>query len=448
MSFTKVPKYEDDDIQRSLKWFLSFISEQQWKLRKENIKKATEYRAQSTYRNNSLTEMIPISVDDDRIGWYLYLVESLLTDITSYEPIQGARVVPIFKRLGVDFDILTSIHGIEKKIQRLLRQEKSQADSILFEILTALAWAKNGWNVKFIPVNPQLKTPDILAEKGKEQWYIECKRLSKSSTYSVKERDKWLSMLTLIKDDLVKYNFILDVTFHVELHTIKDDYLKDILSGKLQFITMPTVVISNEVCDIHISNVNLKEINNHLEKNYVRNASTQLNYLIGGKKADSTGFSCGIVGDFVTIGGGYYVDRIRSAFGVHWKCDASESINNKARDIWKQLKEAISQFPTTEKSAIHIGIETLDGATVEKERFAKINKRVSMLETGEKNVEWIYCHFFQSYAPPDQTWVIDETIRWFGKENKINPLSLGNFLIIPWGESDDEDNVHWLKPQP
>ena len=102
---------------------------------------------------------------------------------------QGARVIPMFKRMGADFEHLQEIKGLEDKVKHLIKKGRSQADAILFELLTALCWSKNGWEVSFIPENPPLKTPDLLAVRDEERYYIECKRLRKSSDFSEHERE-------------------------------------------------------------------------------------------------------------------------------------------------------------------------------------------------------------------------------------------------------------------
>ncbi len=451
---TSIPIYEDDDIARALNWFLSFMSAKHWETRRASIEKSVKIEIGRTEpKDASLSDMKPLSVRDDRIGWYLYLVDCLLNDMPSYELIQGARVVPLFKRIGMDLDFLKSVEGIELKVKRLLKQEKSQADAILFEMLTALMWVKNGWNVSFIPTTSG-KSPDLLAKKCGEEFYIECKRLAQSSTYAIHERDKWLKMLTFIKDDLMPRNLLLDVIFHVELHTLDDTFLREQLSGKLPLIVKPGCIISNETWTVNVSFVDIDAINRHLDRYFVKYASTQLRYLIGGERAEEIGFSSGMKAKYFPIGEGsgnnLYISGIAKAFGVYWQCDAPISIDTKARDIWCQLRDAIEQFPEQKNAVVHIGLETLDGIKVAKERLSKIEKTVSFWDSGNKNVDWVYCHFFQSYTPIKEVWVFDETVRWFAKDmwNVINdPLEQGCFLIIPWDVPDD-DNVHWNKPQP
>ena len=100
--------------------------------------------------SDSLAKGTLLVVKDDQIGWYIYLVEMFLKEPHKFESIQGSRVVPIFKRLGVDFDLLMTIGGLEAKVRSLVKKRRSEADAILFEILAALTWVRNGWSTEFL----------------------------------------------------------------------------------------------------------------------------------------------------------------------------------------------------------------------------------------------------------------------------------------------------------
>jgi hypothetical protein len=450
--YTQVPIYADADIERAFKWFLSFIPKNHWELRRRAIKETVQIEfKKSNWFETSLSEMKPISVKSDRIGWYLYLIETLLYNLENYEPVQGARVAPIFKRFGQDIEILKTIGGIERKIKRLLKTEKSQADSTFFEILTALLWAKNGWAVSFIPENSNKKTADLSAIKNGEEKIIECKRLSTSSDYSMRERDKWLSLISPIRGNLIYRNLVLNVKFHVELHLLDNQFLYDQLINKIPLITQPGKIISDDLLEVDVDFADIKSINSHLQRQYVKYFSPQLGELIMGKKINSESFTGGIIGEFVTIGeqkqNNLFVSSVTNVFAAQWDCDAAVAIDTKARNISRQLNDAIQQFPNGMNAVIHTCLETLDGQEVERRRFEKIMDTISFFRTGEKKVQWIFCHFLQSYAPPDQTWVIDETVSRFSTVSEVKECPLKTIhLIVP--EEEITDDVHWEKEHP
>jgi hypothetical protein len=65
--------------------------------------------------------------------------------------------------------------------------------------------------------------------------------LSTNSAYSVRERSLWLRMWDRFKGCLIDgpYPFILDITFHVELETLPEDYLLTELRGRLEIGLSP-----------------------------------------------------------------------------------------------------------------------------------------------------------------------------------------------------------------
>jgi hypothetical protein len=196
------------ELQLILDWFLSFIKPTEWLERKREIEKYLDitHRPKKSYQNIINHESISFPQHNKglKISWYLYLIETLLIEPTKYEPHQGARIIPIFERLGTDFELLQQIGGIDKKIKELLFSKENMPDQVLFEILVALLWKRNGWeNVSFIPEAPPEKRPDIRAASENNEWIIECKRLNGSSKYSEKEQKEWLRMWRCLRDYLI-----------------------------------------------------------------------------------------------------------------------------------------------------------------------------------------------------------------------------------------------------
>lgn len=449
-----VPYFNGDvDLQKIFDWFMTFIHPAEWSKRKKAIEMKIAWQFENPMtRGKSMSEMVVFSNNDDTIGWYLYLVEKLLTDPSQYEVVQGARVIPVFKRMGADFEYLIKVKGLEEKVKHLVKKGRSEADAIMFEMLVGLAWRRNGWNVSFIPETTESKTPDLLAERSGELFYVECKRLKKSSDYSQREREKWLKMFTYINSDLLRHSAILDINFHIPLEELPDDFLEKKLTIKIDLATQPMVLISNDTWDVSIDFVNYAKVNEHLSKLVVKYPSPQFCYLIAGKKVNANGFTYGAEATFQKrgngTGNGQYVDRLSKAYGVNWKCDAEEAISAKARDIRKQLIDACKQFPDNENAVVHVGLETLDGGEVEDARLYKIFNTVNFFDRKEKGLEFIYCHLFQSYAPPTETWVFDETVSSFIEDGKEENAPLENpFLVLP-ANIESTSGVHWHKPIP
>lgn len=446
------PKYNDDDVINAWKWIRSFISDKDWERRKLNIENQIflEFKKSKPF-SESLTDGTLVVIKDDVIGWYLYLIYTLIYEPHKYEYFQGARVIPIFKRFGINLNQLKNIKGIKKRINSLLKKRPSEADAILFEMLTALLWCCNGYEVSFLEEKNESKTPDIIAVKEGKSWFIECKRQSKTSDYTYKETYKRQKMVSYISKSLIKKNILLDIVFHVELESLPDTFLWDILNQKIQNPIIGKIV-SNDQVDIWLDFVNITEIKKHFKKYVVKNNSPMLNRLIGGKPIDNRAFTCGVFANFFRVGDGevnnLYINDIDLAFGIYCSCDAKEALWSKARDIKNQVYKAIQQFDSDGTAVIHIGIETFDGPDVEKARFEKIKETIEKIDITKTNLRWIFCNFFQAYSPPDQDWVFDETVSIMTPYvNKYPPIDKQMMIV-----SDDSDNIdfdsHWNRPLP
>lgn len=446
-----VPKFEDRDVINAWKWFTSFMSEQDWKNRKARI----EERVSVTFKELSPALSVPseekvLVVKEDMIGWYLYLVDMAINEPHKYEYFQGARVIPIFKRLGVDLELLKDIEGIERKVKDLLRKRPSEADAVLFEILTALLWARNGYKVAFLPEDTCKKTPDLVAQKDEKTWNIECKRQSKTADYTYRETAKRKKMISYLTDILIARNILLEIAFHVELELLPDTFLRDLLGPHLKTAKAGKIV-SNKQVDVNLTFVDIVAINLHLDKFFVKHHSPQMNTLIYNKPIDNMAFTSSIYGQLFRVGDGdvnnIYINEISHAFGVYWTCDSKDAVAAKARDIKKQLYAAMQQFNSEDTAVIHIGMETFDGPEVEKERYEKIQETLEQIDPDNTNLKWIFCTFFQAYSPPDQLFVFDETVKSISRFVEKVPLDK-RLMIVPEGADTATNIAHWDRPLP
>lgn len=448
-----IPPFDDKDVITAWEWFMTFISKNDWQKRKDEIEKKINIEFKNTKPfSDPLTEGTLLVDKVDVIGWYLYLIDVLINEPHKFEYFQGARIIPIFKRFGINLDLLKGIDGIEKKMRELLKKRRSEADALLFEMLTCLLWARNGYKVAFLEEQQTSKTPDLIAQKGDKIWHIECKRQSKTSDYGYRETAKRQKMISYISNILIEKNILLDIVFHVELESLPDNYLYNILKNKL-FSASPGKIISNEEIDIDLTFINIARIKKHLQTYYVKDNSPMLNYLITQKPLENKAFTSAINANFFRIGEGetnnVYINNIENAFGVFWECDAPEAILAKARDIKNQIYSAMQQFNSGVPSIIHIGMETFDGPKVEMKRFEKIQNTIEKIDPEKTDLKWIFCHFFQSYSPPDSNWYFDETVKTISSQNiRILPPIPIKKMIVP-EESDSIDGIsHWERPQP
>lgn len=132
--------------------------------------------------------------------------------------------------------------------------------------------------MEFIPERPPRGSPDILARSAREEWFVECKRLQKRSAYSERERKKWLAMWSSFARLLTRHNLslVFEITFHVELASLPDDYLVAQLAGKLPLLSVPCHIASNETWDVTARPVDYRRARAHLRRYYVRDPSDRM----------------------------------------------------------------------------------------------------------------------------------------------------------------------------
>jgi hypothetical protein len=278
--------------------------------------------------------------------------------------------------------------------------------------------------------------------------------MSTHSGYSLKERDKWLRMWNRLKDALVEVGLpvILDITFHVELESLDDHFVRDQLAGKLRLVACPCELISNETWTVRVRFVDFDRIQKHMSKYYVKSESRQIQELVGGEWRRDRGFTMVMNGRRQPMGegGGFdmYVESIDWVAGAYWHCDAESAYEKKARDIRRHLAEATEQLPANSRGVVHIGIETYDGALVEAERFEKILGTAATFNSNGKDLRWVYCHLYEAYAPPDKPWYFDETVYPFGHYRLPNPEPISLRSSVVPNEERLSGEVHWLREAP
>jgi len=438
-----------ESVRRGFEWLLSFANSFDWTERRRRIEAQLLATTRPLARLPTSDDFRSVSVVDDRIGWYLYLAETWLDRPDSYEPIQGARVLPIFERLGRHIELLDRIGGVREKCLDLLGPQRGGPDGGLFEILTALMYARDGWrSVELIPPSRTGRSPDIRVQSGAAEWFVECKRLVGRSDYSTSERKRWLRLWDPLAKKLLEQRLplVFEICFHVELVSLPDDFVVNALADKLPLVVPPCTVFENHEWTVRVRPVDMDGIQERLKNSFVKNPSDQLQELIIGCRVRQGGCTTVFLAKGGTVGPptgtNRFIESIGFAAGAVWDCDAQRSIEIRARDIRSQLANALEQLPARAPSVVHVGLETLDGWAVEKERFERICRTVLSFDARGRSLHWIYCHLFQPYSPPEADWVLDETVYFFRRGEYEGPAPLKRHsLIVP--DENARPGVHW-----
>ena len=145
-----------------------------------------------------------------------------------------------------------------------------------------------------------------------------------------------------------RISLVFEMTFHVELESLPDDYLMTQLAGSCGFF-LPLPPSFERDLGRHRKPVDYGRASAHLNKYRVRVASDQLQELLAGYRDPHRGFTYAIEGGVVRVGDAVghnlFLDTLSFAACSFWSCDAPRAITRKARDFRRQLVGAVKQLP-------------------------------------------------------------------------------------------------------
>jgi hypothetical protein len=394
-----------------MEWLRSFIPKVEWEERRlAHVRKL--YGLAPYDRQDGLPESFV--ADEDVGGWYLMLAEAFVDHIAEYEPAQGSRIIPLFKVLGRDFDLLMTIEGVEERARRIVGQDRRQPDGVLFELLVALAYRRDAYSrVRFLSERSTGKTPDFQAESATHSWAIECKKLGRAQ-YSKDERDffwrLWRPVMPVWEKNGL--SVFLDLDFHRELATVPADYLVSLLNGL--FKNGSVVAVDDEWCRGQVTWLDAARLRSFLESQVVLNPSQRLYQLLTGSY-DPHGTYASVVDIEPYPGNPRFIDKFNRGCVAKWRSSSPAAVKAKARHFLRQLAEANSQLQGYGPGIVHIGFEAMEGPHIELVRHQRLLKMATGFDAAATDLQWLYIHHFVHESPPDEAWAVNETVEWFSK---------------------------------
>jgi hypothetical protein len=429
---------DNPDLRRGVDWLKSFMTESDWKRRREAA--ADRLYAAALQKNDDPKGRF--FAETDTLGWYLFLADAFLDHVRNYEPIFGSRVVPIIISIGRNLDLLKSTEGVAARASRLVNDERRQPNGGLFEMLVAAAYRRAGGNVAFRPEHRgKARTYDMDVAIGGRSFAVECKRME-TGEYGERERMRMRELwgpTSAGLEELGRSAFC-DAHFIVPIDDVPATYLTDKTHNWLAS-ELPSLCWRDRFGFGVIGEPDLKPLQTVLMTDNVLAASNRILDLITGEYVRHANY-------IQTMRCKYadnprYVKECNQVILLRWESAAPVAINAKARDITKRLSDANDQLPTDRPGIVHIGFEAVEGDVVEEARYRKILASTRCFNPGDRPLEYIYCHYFVPESPPDQAWAYDETtqccaIRPDGQPPPLN----GVFLVIP-ESSEARHGTHW-----
>lgn len=430
----------------ALNAFLSRLTPEQWQLRRAAVLDSLNSRLDG----HNLAQAHSIRVREDEMGWYIFLCEQAIEDPFCTDESQSQRILPFFAGLGFRWQHAHSITGIERKLDEMLHDYRKQPDGHFFELLVALSYAQSGFQVELIKEVRGTKTADMRVSKGNEEYFVECKRMARTSDYSETERNEFLRLWENGRDELVKNGqwIWFKGTFHVEPATLPDNFLRDIWVSALPMGLGEQTLLDNEQAIIKGRLIDQAGVHQHMRKFKVKANSASLTRLIGGDWAPEDASTTMIqVVERSQVSGceapslGIYVENVGFACGFTRAFDSEISIERKARDIRKLLSEAIVQVPVDRPSIIHLAAETMEGQEVERRRNEKLLASMPSFNFNGAQVQLVRFHRLQAHQRAEIAFELDETVDDLFQVDGHRP-EVPRMMVAPQGTAMKR-GAHW-----
>ena len=297
----------------------------------------------------------------DLLFFYLLLFHCVLTNnFVLYNIQEGARIVPVIFNLSRKVFRIHEILNSDEKINDLCKDGSPEVDSIIFEMLVALQYLENGFDVEFIKKG-LLKTPDIKITKKNLTKYVECKKLQRTNDYSYVEIDNWYKISDAISRILkpFKTKYDLHFTFYCELASINPKRVIGKLHRKLSRLisNSKSFSVANNK-DFKIKATKIPESKFNIDLDPLRNISgPSFIYYLTEKYNPNYGYkvlcSAKVIGNFA--------DNIEWASILSWESKSIIAIEKKSKHVKRHLSEAMKQLEPMNYGIIHILIEECNG---------------------------------------------------------------------------------------
>jgi len=243
----------------------------------------------------------------------------------------SSRTIAAHQRVGFAHRVV----GIERKPDELLKEHRKQPDGLFFEVLVALAYAEEGWDVTFIEEG-QDKTPDMRIVRGDQEFFVECKRMVRTTDNSEKERNQFLRLWDAGRHVLLeKRQWVwFKGTFHVDPAELPDNFLLDLWLSSLPIGLGERVPMDNEQATIKARLIDQAGVRRHMREFRGKANSPMLTQVIGGDWAPEDAsvtllpmIKRGHVNGCEVSELGMYVEEVAFACGFRRNFDSKISIH-------------------------------------------------------------------------------------------------------------------------
>lgn len=255
--------------------------------------------------------------------------------------------------------------------------------------------------------------------------YVECKRMSRVSDYTIAERKHIRTMWHQLSQGLKTENLqlCLEIVFHRDVLQFDPEFLMNLLAPKAPLIVFPCTMIDDENLTIRARPTDMTKLRQLLRTDEIRVPGSKFEMLVMGDHDPNSMFF--FDGDFQVSKRHFsLVTSVRSLRAARIRCDSDAGRSAKARLVLQQMAGAAKQIPQGSTGIVHIGIEAIEGEQVERQRFKGILEVVQGF-VPRRTIDWVYTHMFVWHQSTLVNWVMDETVDYRPKSKPAMPEPLG-----------------------
>lgn len=282
---------------------------------------------------------------------YLLAAKDHLAKEPFLDTYTAARAITPIYSLGLSIEVLREIKGAESKLRDLYRKPDAATDSIIFELLVAVAFARMGHEVAFIDETPGKKTPDLRLYGNPMPTVIECKRRQPLNDY-----EKWefavirevFAQLCANRKELGLFGK-LTIDFTSEIVNLPPLGIAEGIRDATNSLS-PFAAKETEWGTIHLRPV---EVSQEFERTRLYSPDF-LNRVFGiDLQMDEFDGICAVAANDSYP----EVERAEFPFLLKWTSNSPTALERKLRTIKSLWVEAVNQIPTGEEGLIYLAYE-------------------------------------------------------------------------------------------
>lgn len=379
----------------------------------------------------------------DLAAWYIFQATAFANDRQNWLPEQSARIVPTMVRIGTELESLIKIPGAERCAARIMGRDRKQPDGGFLELLAALAWRRQGWEVEMLGERPGVaRTPDLFVFKPRRRWAIECKRMG-LSRYEATENSIGEAMAQEVHELSLSASrsIIVEVRFDEELKNLPLDYLT----------RQAEIFLANG--DLHawqdhgglgfVRDMDWELAHSVLARDFVYYGSSRMIELLVGRYDHDARHS--MAGKWrAHPGRPFWADAVYQASVVSWRSRSRAAILRKGKHFRSVVAKASSQLPGDRPGAVHVGVESWGGFIVDAARHIQNALEMRDFDPGSSRLRWVYGDYFSPEVTTrsDESWAVNETTAPYkiGRHSVPNPLP---HHMLLGDETETRPGEHW-----